>query len=267
MDLVITEKQLVAEDNQENHKCSMNNICKKLRLYAYDLKTDVEYGIITLSEQEMMVIREFLRKEKPYFEKTLLKWAGEIYTWNTNMIPGLESDKENYIIMGFGIWDYEGYKFVLHCERKLIYLDKKTQKSIVITNSVDYPDDNYAQYDTIILGNNSNTKIGKRCKLLTEHDACYVYYESEKSICIERFLFGDKLKTWTGVKTNYDKFNYFSNPSIITRVYEDNIHFIFNEGQLLCFRENEDVINVIAEEISTLEDIVIPNWSKNTLLS
>lgn len=254
----------IYQPNKEQlYENMMTNICVKLQKYSQELGDNVEDGIITLSEKEMIVLRKFLQKESPEYYETIFKWAGGLYSWNTDEILGYQSDK-GYNIMGLGIWNYKEYKFVLHCNRKLVYLDFNTRKTIVITNSVDYPDTNYSQYENVLWGNEPGEEIDQLCNLQINNDCCYAYCETETGIRVEKWVFGEKLHTWYGEKLNTKGIWLEGPPSVVESYAIQDIHLFIAKGNLLYFHESENEIKVIAQGLDGL-DAVIVNSLKNTL--
>lgn len=258
--------KLLEERRLEETKDGMTLVCSKLQDYARNLGETVEYGTLTLSEEEMISIREFLRIEESGDAETLLGWVGGVSTWNSDSILGYEHDK-GINIMGIGIWDYQGNKFVLHCNRNLLYLDSNTRKIIAITNPVDYPsDDGYSQLEKLLWGDDPSERQDKLCTLQTTSEYCLAYLETEEGIQIEKWLFGEKLHTWHGEKLKEPNCWRGGAPSTVNLNGQANdIHFIVAKGNLLSFKEEEDRINVIAKEIMYPKDIVTVDFSRNTV--
>ncbi|MDE5830142.1 MAG: hypothetical protein K2H53_00030, partial [Clostridia bacterium] len=261
-----TTEELIQALKEQTPETAMTLICQKLQNYAKGLGETVEYGTITLSEEEMVSIRNFLKNEEPDDGGTLLRWAGGVFTWNSDSILGYEHDK-GINIMGLGIWDYQGYKFVLHCNRNLLYLDSNTRKIIAITNSVDYTsDDGYSQFENLLWGHDPSERQDKLCNLQTTSECCFTYCETEEGIRIEKWLFGEKLHIWYGEKISGPDIWSVNPPMVVELHGETNgTHFIASKGNLLSFREGEDKIRLIAKEIAFPEDIVTVYFSKNTV--
>lgn len=261
----LTTEEIVKLLEERAPEAGMDLICQKLRNYAKGLGENVQYGIITLSEGEMVSIRNFLKSKEADDGETLLRWAGGVSTWNSDYILGYEHD-EGINIMGIGIWDYQGYKFVLHCNRNLLYLDSDTRKIIAITNSVDYPNDNYSELETLIWGNAPNNRQDKPCTLQTTSECSFTYLETETGTQIEKWTFGEKLHTWYGEKISGQGLWDIELPVTVELNGEQNgTHFVNAKGNLLSFKEGEDKIRLIAKEIEYPEGVVTACFSKNTV--
>lgn len=261
----ITTEEMNKILEERTHEAEMDLICSKLRSYAKGLGKNVQYGIITLSEEEMVGIRNFLKSEEADDGDTLLRWEGGVSTWNSDSILGYEHDK-GINIMGIGIWDYQGYKFVLHCNRSLLYLDSDTRKIIAITNSVDYPNDNYSELETLLWGNAPNNRQDKSYTLQTTTECSFTYLETEEGTQIEKWLFGEKLHTWDGEKISGQGLWEIEPPVVIELNGTSNgVHFANAKGNLLSFKDGEDKIRLIAKEIAYPENIVTVYFSKNTV--
>ena len=250
-----TEKLL--EKFTSNTEVTLDSIFQKLSDYSSQLGDGIYYGVISLSNQEMEILREFAKDN-------MLDFSAE--ECRTYTIPTAEKEgnilKRDSLILGLGYCVYgEGILYV-HFNRQFVYYDLETGKLIAITNPIDLVDDNYGEYNNVLWDYGENCNRDMPYRLYTTTTSCYAYYEKEDGCIIKEMQFGKVVHTWDGSQiVNGDSTS--DRPQIVA-YGSGGTHFFVASHNLMCFRESEDKINLVSNNVN-LEDVILPSPASRTL--
>lgn len=223
----VSLEELVMELEERTKEPTMDTICIKLESYAKGLNDEIKYGVITLSEEEMKVLREYVRNN---FN-------------NAGKMTQYQILRTNDIITGLGTCQYKEYKFVLELRRQLTFIGPEDRKQVTIANSIDHPDDNTIAYARVSDELSDGYRNNKRFDLINKHEACYTYYRDEKSIIIEKWKFDEKLDEWRGDAWQSDNI-WYGSPKVFSWNEEKDQYVLIAESRLLLARDKK--ITVLA---------------------
>ena len=237
-------KELISEVEARTSEPTMETICLKLESYAKSLEDTVKYGVVTLSEKEMKVLREYVNNN---FEKA----TGRFINYQI-----LGTDE---VISGLGVSSYENpdfyldYKFILDTRRSLIFIGPEFRKPVVISNSIDHPDKNITPYKIVSSQLEDGYLDAERFDMIKTHGWSYTYYRDEESIILEQWKFGRKINDWTCSAWKSDNVWYGAPKALYWKEDEDEYSFIA-ENHLLLARNGK--ITVLAEGMDYKSDVI-----------
>lgn len=239
-----TLEELISEIEERTAEPTMETICLKLESYAKSLEDTVKYGVVTLSEKEMKVLREYVNNN---FEKA----TGRFINYKI-----LGTDE---VISGLGVSSYENpdfyldYKFILDTTRSLIFIGPEFRKPVVISNSIDHPDKNITPYKIVSGQLEDGYLDAERFDMIKTHGWSYTYYRDEESIILEQWKFGRKINNWKCSAWKSDNVWYGAPKALYWKEDEDEYSFIA-ENHLLLARNGK--ITVLAEGMDYKSDVI-----------
>lgn len=223
--------QLTEETEQMTKEPTMDSICLKLHNYATGLDDLIKYGIITLSEREMQILREYVKNN---LQKSRDRWSDYII---------FETGEE---ISGLGMCQYKDYKFVLTLRRQLEFVDTDNRIPVSISNSIDHPDKNIVPYMVVSGHSSDGYRDREQYDVINTHEACYTYYRDTEKIIIQKWKFGQNLDEWTCDAWKSDNVGYGGPEALY---WEEDIgqYSLIAENHLLFARDGK--ITVLAEDM------------------
>lgn len=231
-------EELINEIEERTSTPTMETICLKLESYAKSLNDEVRFGVVTLSEEEMKVLREYVKNN---FDKATGRFS-DYYILGTDEV-----------ISGLGVSQYEDYKFILELRRQLTFIGPEFRKPVVIANSIDHPDKNIKAFK-IISGELSDGYIdGERFDLIKTHSYSYTYYRDAEKVIIEKWKFGEKLEEWSCSAWKSDNV-WYGAPKSLYWHEDDGEYSLIAENHLLLARNGK--ITVLAEGMDYDTEVV-----------
>lgn len=175
-------EELISEVEERTSTPTMDTICLKLASYAKGLDDGVRFGVIALSEEEMQVLREYMKNN---FQK-----ASDRYT--RYIIVGTDE-----LVDGVGFCQYKDYKFLVHTRRQVSFIGPEFRKPVGIANSIDHPDKVIEVYKKTVRDLSDGYIDNERYNMYSTSKASYTYYRDTESIILEKWKFGVKQDEWT----------------------------------------------------------------------
>lgn len=231
MEIVPTKEDEEPQSNASAlYSPTMDDICAKL----LDAPTD---GIITLSDDEMTVLRDFMKQSLPDRSDdwwTLYPIRGKLLSTN-------------------GYCKYNNYIFFICSNRRVLFLDETTENTVGINNRLDYP----MQY----VENPDEYCHGIPYGLYYSSNSSYVLIKKQQGLEVKAWEFGENIYTWHGSNPN-SNITADEPPTVI--VWNEDYHFFIVDGNLLCIQNDNNAIKLLATDVS-YDNVTTVKWAENTL--
>lgn len=224
-----SDEELIEAVEKRFENPTMDTICEKLASYAKGLDDGIRYGIITLPEGEMRLIRQYIKDNLEMSEER----------WEYYKIEGTDE-----IFSGIGACAYKDYKFLLEKDRQVIFIGPEYRKPVAIANSVDHPDDNKTAFERILAGYTDGFAEYCQYDLINTKEYCYTYQRDDKNVTVRKWQFDVLCDEWSCKAWKKD-LTYYGAPDVLYWLEDEDEYSLVAESHLLLVRNGK--ITVLAE--------------------